>query len=270
MRLWHLAAGLAAGSAAWLVYGALVEAKKIVVERQHLLLPRWPSWLAGYKIALLADFHLRDEHTVEQALRAIELAFDEEPDMVVLAGDFVGYWKETSQHYLEAAMAPMLLMEGRVVAVPGNHDYWKGDGAWLLPILDQFNIHLLRNEVWSHGGISWVGVDSLNADRSAPHDPMRDALAMNQPVVVVWHEPDAVELLPPGAALMLAGHSHGGQWRFPWGWTPMSTKYGEIYVDGYYPEAPTPLYVTRGVGTTGPPARLGALADISILTIDPA
>jgi predicted MPP superfamily phosphohydrolase len=50
----------------------------------------------------------------------------------------------------------------------------------------------------------------------------------------------------------------------------MGTKNGEKYVEGFFPDASTPLYVTRGVGTTGPPARMGALAEVSILTLHPA
>lgn len=270
MRLGPFLTGVAVGSAAWLVYGALVESKKLVVERRSLGLPGWPHRLNGFKIALLADFHLRDSYSVEQARRAVALALDESPDMVVLAGDFVGYWKETSPWLLEAVLEPLILMDGAVVAVPGNHDYWQGDASLLEPILGEFNIKLLRNEVWKRGGISWVGVDSLVEDRADPFTPMAQALDDDDPIVVLWHEPDAVELLPKGGQLMLAGHSHGGQWRFPWGWTPMSTKFGVKYVEGFFPDASTPLYVTRGVGTTGPPARLGALAEVSILTLHTA
>lgn len=270
MKIWPLVAGVAAGSAAWLVYGALVESKKLVVERKELFLPGWPERLRGYTIALLADFHLRDEYSVEQARRAVALALDESPDMVVLAGDFVGYWKLESPWMLEAVLEPLLLMDGAVVAVPGNHDYWEGDASLLEPILSEFNIRLLRNESWQRDGVCWVGVDSMNERKSDPYTPLRTAFEGNEPIVVVWHEPDAVELLPRGANLMLAGHSHGGQWRFPWGWTPMGTKGGERYVEGFFPEASTPLYVTRGVGTTGPPARLGALAEVSILRLNPA
>ena len=270
MRVWPLVTGLAVGSVAWLVYGALVESKKLVVQRRSLGLKGWPERLDGFKIALLADFHLRDEYSVDQGRRAAALALDESPDMVVLAGDFVGYWKETSPWLLEAVLEPLLLMDGAAVAIPGNHDYWHGDADLLEPILGEFNIKLLRNEVWKRDGISWVGIDSLNEGRADPFYPMGQALDEDDPIVVLWHEPDAVDLLPKGGHLMLSGHSHGGQWRFPWGWTPMGTKNGEKYVEGFFPDAPTPLYVTRGVGTTGPPARMGALAEVSILTLHPA
>ncbi len=271
MRIWPWVAGVAAGSAAWLVYGALVEANKLVVERRRLLIPGWPERLAGFKIALLADFHIRDTYTMEHAHRAIEAALDEDPDFVVLAGDLIGYWKPESLPMLEAVLEPLLLMKGAVVAVPGNHDYWAGDAALLAPLLDSLNIKFLRNEFLMRDGICWVGVDSLNANKAEPYRAFGDTQddgTGGWPVVVVWHEPDAVEFLPPGGHLMLSGHTHGGQWVFPGGFRPMSTRNGRKYVEGFYPDAPTPLYVTRGIGTTGPPARFGSLPEVSILTLE--
>lgn len=266
-RLVALGAGLGAVGIGWLAYGALVEAKRLVVERRTLRLPRWPQRLDGYTIAVLADLHVRDEDSVELAQRAVSLALDESPDMVVLPGDLVGHWRTQSPWLLEAVLEPLLLMRGSVIATPGNHEYWGGDASFLAPILDELNIRYLRNELWNHHQITWVGVDSLNAGRANPGSALGEALLGDDPVIVLWHEPDAVDLLPSGAHLMIAGHSHGGQWRFPWGWTPMTTRNGRKYVEGFFPDAPTPLYVSRGVGTTGPPARLGALPEVSILRL---
>lgn len=259
--------GAAAGSAAWLVYGTLVEANRLVVEHRTLRLLGWPERLNGFKIALLADFHLRDAYSMDLAHRAVALALDEEPDFVVLAGDLVGYWKESSLEMLMAVLEPLLLMEGAVVAVPGNHDYWAGDAAWLGPVLEALNVRFLRNESWSRSGVCWIGVDSLNAGRADLGAALENVSERHEPRIVIWHEPDAVELLPISAHLMLAGHSHGGQWVFPGGLQPMSTRNGRKYVRGFYPDAPTPLYVTRGIGTTGPPARFGALPEVSILSL---
>lgn len=256
-----------ATSAATLVYGALVESRRLVIEEITLQLPTWPERLDGFKIALLADLHLRDAYSLELAQRAVEAALDASPDFVALAGDYVGYWKQESPWLLGAALEPLMLMEGRVVAVPGNHDYWSGDASLLRPVFDELNIKLLRNEVWSKAGISWVGVDSANAGRAEPFTPMTEALLGADPIVCLWHEPDMVDYLPAGASLMLSGHSHGGQFTFPWGWTPMHTKNGRKYVRGYFPAAPTPLYVTRGIGTTGPPSRLGCPPEVTTLTL---
>lgn len=265
MKLWPWIGGAALGGLGWLVYGALVEANKLVLERRRLTLPRWPSSRNGYRIALLADFHVRDEYSVALGRRAVEMAIAESPDAIVIAGDFVGYWKLDSPWQLAEVLSP--LRDHFVVAVPGNHDYWSGDAGLLRPICEEYGIHLLRNEHLEHDGICWVGVDSANARR---HDPVRafpPPVREGFPRIAVWHEPDFVDELPDGAALMLSGHSHGGQWQFPWGWTPMHTRGGEKFVDGFYPDARTPLYVSRGIGTTGPPARLGALAEVAILEL---
>ncbi|MEQ1935324.1 MAG: metallophosphoesterase, partial [Fimbriimonadaceae bacterium] len=258
----------ALGGLGWLTYGAHVEANKLVLERHRLRLPLWPANRDGFRIALLADLHVRDEYSVALCKRAVQMAIDSEPDAIVIAGDFVGYWKLASPGLLGDVLTP--LRDHFCVAVPGNHDYWSGDAALLEPICGELGINLLRNEAFEHDGIGWVGVDSANANQ---HDPLGALIDANQrvspdsPMITLWHEPDMVDELPDGTALMLAGHSHGGQWQFPWGWTPMSTRNGKKYVSGFYPEARTPLYVSRGIGTTGPPARFGALAEVSILEL---
>ena len=82
--------------------------------------------------------------------------------MVVLIGDFVGYWKAQSASMIGELLEPMLLMNGNVVAVPGNHEYWAGDPSLLAPILDELNINYLRNEHWKNQGINWIVIDSAN------------------------------------------------------------------------------------------------------------
>lgn len=255
-----------AGCAAWLVYGALVEAKKLVLEEHTLELPLWPAEKNGYRIALIADLHVRDEYTVEMAQRAVDLALAQAPDMIVIAGDLVGYWRPESPWLLERALSKLTLTSGHVLAIPGNHDYWGADAGLLYPILDHFGIRLLRNELWRQDGIAWVGIDSGNMHMDDAAAAMHD-LQTPEPAITLWHEPDFVDQLPAGTALMLSGHSHGGQWRFPWGWTPMRARGGKKYVAGFYRDTSTPLFVTRGVGTTGPPARLGALAEVTLLTL---
>jgi predicted MPP superfamily phosphohydrolase len=259
--------GLGLAGAATLVYGSLVEANRLKVERVRIRLPKWPERLAGFRIALLGDFHLRDAYTLRVAKQAVAAALDEEPDMVALVGDYVGFWQPHSENMLYEAFEPLLLMEGNVVAVSGNHDHWHAPALLLDGVMAALNIRLLRNEVWRHAGIAWVGVDSTNARLADPCKAM-SGLHKHETAVTLWHEPDCVDLLPAGASLMLSGHSHGGQFTFPWGWTPMHTKNGEKYVRGYYPEAPTPIYVSRGLGTTGPPSRLNCSPELTVLTLD--
>jgi uncharacterized protein len=253
--------------AGMLAYGALVEAKNLKLERHTLELPHWPERLRGFRIAVLADMHIRDSHSLTLAKRAVAMALDESPDMVVLPGDIVAYWRDETAWLVGEALEPLMLMQGACVAIPGNHEYWGGDASLLAPILEELDIKLLRNEHWVHEGITWVGVDSGNKGEANPFLAMSGV--EHKPIVTLWHEPDLVDYLPLGSSLMIAGHSHGGQFRFPGGFIPMKTRHGEKYIEGFYADARTPLYVSRGVGTTGPPSRFLCPPEVSLLTLVP-
>lgn len=265
----HLLFGLAGLSAGALVYGALVESNRLVIKRVTLRLPRWPKRLHGLRLAVVGDLHIRDTFSFELAKRAIATTLDEEPDMVALVGDFVARWKPRVIPMLGEVLEPMLLMNGNVVACAGNHEYFSGTPEPLVDICDELNIRLLRNENWLHQGIQWVGVDSANAGM-ADVDAAFHALepTPHTPTIVLWHEPDVVADLCGRGDLMLSGHSHGGQFLTPWGQAFVGPHNGRKYRRGFYPETPTPLFVTSGVGTTGPPSRLFCPPEVVILTLE--
>ncbi len=249
-----------------LIYGCVVESNQLVVERKTLALPGWPERLRGYKIAVLADLHLRPSPwSIRLAKNAVAAALDEAPDFVVLAGDVVAMWKPEIPAIVGDILEPLLLMEGNAAAVPGNHEYEFGNPEILHMILHELNVRLLRNESWKHDGITWVGVDSAVARMDDANEAMKD---VSGPAICLWHEPDMVDRLPHGCQLMISGHSHGGQFRFG-SFAPMYTRLGKRYPLGYYDETPTPLYVSRGIGTTGPPSRFMCPPEVSILTLVP-
>jgi predicted MPP superfamily phosphohydrolase len=265
VRWKELAALVGTASAGMLVYGTVVESNRLVLERHKLRLPRWPDHLNGFKIAVLSDFHFRGPWSLKLGKRAVALALEQAPDMVLLPGDFVDHWKPGCEEMILDCLAPLALMRGNAVAVPGNHDYDHGqDAGRLAPLLEQCDIKLLRNEIWTHRGVTWIGIDSAVERRARPSVALD---ASPEPRIAVWHEPDLVEQLPPGCALQVSGHSHGGQFRFPFGITPMHSYLGKRYPRGFYADAPTPLYVSRGIGTTGPPSRFLCPPEVSLLEL---
>ena len=258
------AAGVA--GAAWVARGVLHGADDLRLERRTLRLAGWPERLRGYRIAVIADIHLGGEWSVRRAQRAMAMALGASPDFVALVGDYVNVWQPGSARWLGETLEPLRLMNGAAAAIPGNHDYHLGTPELLAPIFAELNVRFLRNERWRHDGIDWVGVDSAIEGASRPEEALRGAEA---PAVCLWHEPDMVDDLPPGCALMLSGHAHGGQGRLFGRFKPAKTKLGRKYVEGFFPDAPTPLYVSRGVGTTLFPMRLDVPPEVSILTLIP-
>jgi predicted MPP superfamily phosphohydrolase len=254
--------------AGMLVYGTLVESNRLVVERRRLRLSGWPKSLDGFRIAVLADLHLRDEYSERLGERAIAAAIAEEPNVFAIPGDVIAYWKPGALDMARRVLEPL---RGRPVVLSfGNHEHECGHVPELIAMAKELGFTVLLNEAHFDGQVTWVGVDSAKMEQHEPEAAMARAHTLPAPRVVLWHEPDMVDHLPSGAALMLSGHSHGGQFRFPGGFTPMYTRLGKRYPGGFYPKAPTPLYVSRGIGTTGPPSRFNCPPEVSILTLESA
>jgi len=258
-----LATGIGAGM---FIYGVLEESKRLVVERRKLKLKGWPKEKNGYVIVVLSDFHIRGKYSLAVAKEAVALALAEAPDMIVMPGDFIAYWKPDVLNLLAEALEPLRLMAGRVIAVPGNHEYVCGEAGRMDELFEMLNVRWLRNESWEFDGIRWVGIDSAGMHR-ARLDLIEAPKPGDPPGIVTWHEGDLVGLLPPGFVLQISGHSHGGQFRLPFKIAPMHSYLGKIFEEGFFPNAPTPLYVSRGIGTTGPPSRFNCPPEVSVLTL---
>jgi predicted MPP superfamily phosphohydrolase len=267
MSFEKVVAGTLGAGLGLLAYGMLFETRKLVVEEQTLRLPRWPHEMEGYRIGLLADLHLRPgKLTLSQCKRAVEAVLLGDPDAVILVGDYVGMWQDGVDDLLAEGLSELRRFRGPKIAIPGNRDYLGDTPDRLLPIFDPLGIQLLRNEAVTADEISWVGIDSANAGQDKPAEAL-SASDPTKPLVILWHEPDTVLRLPEGPELMLSGHSHGGQFIAPWGWAPMTSTLGKIYRKGFYLDAPVPIYVSRGLATTGPPSRLFCPPEVSLLTL---
>lgn len=254
-------------SAATLLYGALVEANRLVSRKLIIPLPDWPKSLDGYQIGIFADLHLRTTQEKRLTQGSINWLKEQDPDIVLILGDFVSFWQPPSQKKIIDALQGIQHFSGRTLAINGNHDHFNGDPKILLqPILEDFGINLLQNQRHVQDGIQWIGVDSGNEGKSDPYKPLLE-VDHSGPVVTLWHEPDLVDHLPPSVDLMLSGHSHGGQFVTPWGKPFMTSRNGTKYLRGYYPHANVPLFVSPGLATTGPPSRLFCPPEVTLLTI---
>lgn len=256
----------AAIGAGCLAYGALFEVDHLVGERKTLRLPGWPR--PGFRVGFMADLHVQDRTTIALTLASVEWLLEQNPDLILIGGDFVPSWTAERADMLRFCLARLGDTTCPIVAVPGNRDHL-GQQGLMDDLCQELGIKVLRNDDLLDGGLRVVGLDSFAAGCG-------DAACVSElepaaePTILLLHEPDAIDMLPRCAHLALAGHSHGGQFLTPWGWAPKKTRLGAKYVRGFYPQAPVPLYVSRGLGTTGPPSRLFCPPEVTLLRLEPS
>ncbi len=224
-----------------------------------------PRALEGYTIAQVSDIHtgvfVQERELAEGLGRIKEFS----PDLVVATGDLVDF----DPHWaplLARSLADVNARDG-VVAVIGNHDYYTGIDA-VLGALREARVEVLLNEGRrirpdDGGGFALLGVDDLSARRSGGVGPRLDAaIAMvppDVPRILLAHQPQYLAHSAGKVALQLSGHTHGGQ--INPGFRP--TKFVLPYISGRYERNGTTLWVNRGFGVAGPPARIGAPPEVT-------
>lgn len=245
----------------------------IAYRRTTIGLDTLPSELSGLKIAVISDLHVGEINGRDFVARVVDQVNSQQPDLVAICGDLV----DGSVAARGEMVGPLQELESRFGSyfVTGNHEYFSGAEEWIeyLPDLD---VTVLHNEHVTLGSgtatIDLAGVDDESAASSGQTGQganYRKALAgrdTSRPVILMAHQPVQVSHAEQyGVDLQLSGHTHGGQlWPFQG-----VIKLQQGYVAGLYRVGGTQLYVTRGAGFWGPPVRVGAPPDISILTLQP-
>lgn len=238
-------------------------AQSLVLERRELQLPRWDA--EGYKVAVISDIHVNFVKAMERAKQAVRMAIAEKPDILVVTGDFVNVSRQYALDHIKWSFEDLADVDFPCVAVMGNHDYWAEQPRKIIQAIQSTPLRLLRNETFEHEGVTIAGIDDAIAKRNRydffPENHFSKSL------ITLLHEPDFVKGSPDYVSLQISGHSHGGQMCLPLG-ISMHTPFGaKKYISGFYPDAPVPLYVTRGVGTIGMDLRLFCRPEVSLLTL---
>ena len=223
-------------------------------------------------IALLADIHVAGpDMPPERLARIVAQVNALEPDLVLIAGDFVSDKRTATRHYAaDEALAPLRELGTTAIAVPGNHDHWRSIES-IGGALAKAGITVLRNEAVEVGPLVIGGLDddfTRHADLPATLSAMREHDGGR---IIVSHSPDPFPDLPEGTGLLLAGHTHCGQIRYPWGGSPATmSRYGQKYACGIVQEDGNILVASSGLGTSVLPFRFLTRPEIWLVTVRPA
>ncbi len=237
--------------------GAHNDLYDIEVTRHEIFIDDLPRAFDGYRIAFLTDPHVaafvwRDFYgeIVAQVQR-----FD--PDLILLGGDFVTWHRHIP--LIGALLLADLRARDGLFAVLGNHDYWAG-AEDVVAAITGCGVQLLTNRavVLARGGDTLIlaGIDEIY--RGAPDvDGAFAEIDPAAPCLALSHHPDIVELLGGRRVdLLLCGHTHGGQIRFPFfGAVVVPSHHEAAYASGFHRLRNVLLYVSRGIGAI-PPLRI--------------
>jgi uncharacterized protein len=265
-----IGAGAAAAALAW---AGWIEPRRLVTVRRTLHLPGWTTDVDGVRAGVLSDLHAGVPHAGRAAIaRAVERLNAEQPDVMLLLGDFLdaGFLGGRIAPELVAGELAALHAPLGTYAVLGNHDWRRaGDGMWRA--LTHHGITVLENgavELTTGTGRFFVaGLADLR--RRRPDLPgALAAVPQDAPTILMAHDPDVFPFVPARVALTLSGHTHGGQVAIPrLRSMAIPSRYGERYARGHIAEQGRHLYVTSGLGTSGLPLRALAPPEIVILEL---
>jgi predicted MPP superfamily phosphohydrolase len=244
------------------------------VRELDLRLPRWPARYPGFRLAVVSDLHAGGPHVgLDRIERVVAETNALRPHLIALLGDYVDPEVVLGQRIdpehvtrrLGALSAPL-----GTVAVLGNHD-WAHDAPRIAGALRSAGIRVLENgavriartphELWV-AGVADMGRRRPDVERALA------AVPDDAGVLLLSHDPDVFPRVPARVALTVAGHTHGGQVNVPIArrrWVP--SRHGERFADGHVVEGGRHLVVSRGIGTSRLPVRLGAPPEIVLLTL---
>ena len=262
-----LAAGLAAGAGAS-AYGLLWEAFDYELTETEVFVRGLPAGFEGFRVAQLTDLHHSRLVPLAEVRRVVKLANSARPDAIVLTGDYT----TARRRYVEPCAEALgdLRAPAGVWAVLGNHDHYT-DAELTTRALRRRGVEVLSNanttlrrgpDTLQLAGVDdwgWGKADFARALKGL--DPAR-------PAVLLSHEPGVFDLPEArGLALVLSGHTHGGQISLPLVGAPARFLEEFRYLRGLYERDGAQLYVSRGTGMIGVPVRLGARPEVAVITL---
>lgn len=255
------AAAAAVGTVGYGTYGVL---RGPGVKRVTVPLAKLPRSAHGFRIAVVSDIHLGPLLGRGFAQKVVDTINATQPDLIAVVGDLV----DGSVKNLGPAAAPLAGLKARhgQFFVTGNHEYFSGAQQWLEEVRT-LGIHPLENARTELAGFDLAGVNDLQGESEGQGPDFGKALGdrdTTRACVLLAHQPVQIhEAVKHKVDLQLSGHTHGGQ-LWPGNFIAAAANPTVAGLERY---GDTELYVSRGAGAWGPPTRVGAPSDITVVEL---
>ncbi len=229
----------------------------------------WPATVAPLRILLVTDVHVGPFLLPDVLAGLLSELMKLEPDLVALGGDVVSGDDSELDPFLDG----LRVLSGAPLGawfVMGNHEYFTPRPEGVIERLESIGIVTLRNRTVeiAHGAgrFRLGGLD----DWVLGTPDWQALVAGGKPDLLLSHNPDAFyEAVARGIGLVLSGHTHGGQIRFP-GRPPLVRQSRYCLDEGHMTFETGQIVVSRGLGASNLPWRIGVRPEAMLLTIMPA
>ncbi|MFF6976784.1 metallophosphoesterase [Streptomyces sp. NPDC008343] len=255
------AAAAAVGTVGYGTYGVVRGPK---VKRVTVPLAKLPRAAHGYRIAVVSDIHLGPVLGRGFAQKVVDTINGTQPDMIAVVGDLV----DGSVKDLGPAAAPLAGLRARhgALFVTGNHEYFSGAEQWVEEVR-RLGLRPLENARTELPHFDLAGVNDVAGESEGAGPDFAKALGDRDTAracVLLAHQPIQIhDAVDHGVDLQLSGHTHGGQ-LWPGNLVAELANPTLAGLDRY---GDTQLYVSRGAGAWGPPTRVGAPSDITVIEL---
>ena len=262
--MWTYATGLVVCG-----YGCTIRRWFFVMRRVEIPVRGLASEFDGYTIAQLSDLHIGAFTPLWWGQRWVRATNEAAADLVVVTGDMVT--SGVAFHEDIAQLVGGFRAKDGVYVIMGNHDYF-GEGEPLVSLLRAAGAHVLRNQgiVLERDGarLFLAGMDDTWTKRANLEASLADR-PDGVVTVLLAHDPDRFpQAVKKNVEVVLSGHTHGGQIAMPFlGRFINASKLAHRYHIGLYQEGDSTLYVHPGLGTTGPPMRLGVAPVVALIRL---
>jgi len=273
-RAWHIprvrvgAAALLLAACATLVGG--MWANEFSVVETEIALPG----LDRHVVAMhLSDIHVGHHRGRTYLEKIVEETNQRQPDIVLITGDLI----DSEAAFQPGELEPLARFSAPVYYVGGNHEKYV-DAERAFALVKKYGVNVLRSQVVEIHGLQLVGLDYMNADQDTfDLHPSNDSRTIKSvlaslhlkdglPSVLLQHSPAGAQYAAAnGIDLMIAGHTHGGQF-FP-GTLVASAIFP--FTHGLYHRGPLQVFVSQGAGTYMSRVRLGTSNELNILRLRP-
>jgi uncharacterized protein len=244
-------------------YGYAYERHHIGVTQASLPVSGLAPELDGLRVGLITDVHHSKMVPADDVTRAVNLLLAQQPDMIVLGGDYVTFGDRAFVGPVAELLAPLQAPHG-VFAILGNHD----DDRDMPAALTARHIHVLkdaRTRLQIRGAS--LEVAGIRYWTRRPAEIARVLRKTTDTVLLLAHDP---RRLTEAAALdvpaVLSGHTHGGQVLVP-GIGPIVTRKRFPIIQGVGTQENTAIFVSRGVGTVYVPVRINCPPEVAVVTL---